>query len=436
MMKKFIALIVSIVFLLTLTGCSGFGVDIENMLGAPKLEGDMYPVQQALEDAVGQDITLKYPISGDYRSAFVLKDLNSDGVSEAIAFYSTTSDGVVTMHINIISSNFKEWKSCGDLNLVGNDVEAVSFADLDGDATLEIIVGWMVYGTVDKQVGVYTFKDGILTQRAMESYTNFICGDMSNDGIDDLALVHLNTVDKTASAKVLTLNESGVLESGVVSLDGGVTSYSAPVISKTLDGGSALYVDAVKGVGMLTEVVWFEDNTLKSLYDPASMETSATYRAGTVASRDFDADGVIDIPFLELLHSTADMNDSDKVYYTVWSSFSNGMLTTTTSTFMNYTDGYYIEVPREWKDKIHLLRKTESRLRIFYGLDTELDTFSEELFRIMAVPNANYDEKELSEQNYVVIERAGGYVYLTKIAEENSFHITVETVKSMLGLIK
>ena len=434
--KKLIALIVAMVFLLTLTGCNNLGFVVENMLGAPKLEGDMYPVQQALEAAVGHDITLKYPSSGDYRSAFVLKDLDSDGTNEAVALYSATSDGVATMHINVIASERKKWTSCGDLSVVGNDVEAVSFADLDGDGILEIIVGWMVYGTVDKQVGVYTFKEKALTQRAMESYTNFVCGDMSSDGIDDLALVYLNTVDKTAAAKVLTLNQSGVLESGAVSLDGGVTSYSAPIISKALDGRPALYVDAVKGVGMLTEVVWFEDSTLKSLYDPVAMETGATYRASTVASRDFNLDGIIDIPFLEILDSTANLNDSDKVYYTVWHSFDNGALTATISTFMNYTDGYYIQVPIEWKDKIHLLRKTESRLRIFYGLDSELETFSEELFRIMAVPDANYDESDLREQGYVVIETGGGYVYLTKIAEGNSFNITDDTVKSMFGLIK
>ena len=115
--KKFVALCLSALIALVFSGCASF--DVQNLLLAPKLEGDMYPVQQALEEAVGDSITLKYPVSGEYRSAFVLKDLNRNGYQEAIALYSVTTDNTVTMHINVIAESGDGWESKGDLSVVG-----------------------------------------------------------------------------------------------------------------------------------------------------------------------------------------------------------------------------------------------------------------------------------------------------------------------------
>ena len=139
-LKKLIMLILSALLTFILSGCDALMFNADELLLSPMLEGVMYPVQQALEDSVKDKITLKYPVSGEYRSAFVMKDIDGNGVDEALAFYSTTADSTVTMHINIIEFN-GEWESKGDLSLVGNGVESVSFADLDGNGRLEIIVG-------------------------------------------------------------------------------------------------------------------------------------------------------------------------------------------------------------------------------------------------------------------------------------------------------
>ena len=100
--KKYVAIVLSALLIFTLSGCDSFITGADELLLAPMLEGAMYPVQQALKDAVGDKITLKYPSEGEYRSAFVMKDIDGNGTEEAFAFYSTTEDSAVTMHINVI----------------------------------------------------------------------------------------------------------------------------------------------------------------------------------------------------------------------------------------------------------------------------------------------------------------------------------------------
>ena len=108
--KKIIALVLAAVLALFFAGCSPMETNVENLIVPPKLEGEMRPVQEALEASVGRDITLRYPVSGEYHSAIVMKDLNGDGTDEAVAFYSTTADSTVMMHINVIAKGQEGWQ--------------------------------------------------------------------------------------------------------------------------------------------------------------------------------------------------------------------------------------------------------------------------------------------------------------------------------------
>lgn len=435
MLKKIISICLSALLALSLTGCDALNLNVDELLVAPKLEGDMHPVQMALESFTDDDITLKYPAFGEYRSAFVMKDIDENGREEAFAFYSTTEDSTVTMHINVIENIDGQWQSKGDLSIVGNGIESVSFADLDGDNRLEIIVGWYVFGTTEKQVGVYTYDKNILTQRAIESYTNFMVADLTSDKTDDLVVIYLNTTEKVASAKLLSLSDTGITEAGITTLDGGVSSYFDPVLSSLTDGTPALYIDAVKGSGMLTEIIWYKDSALHGIYNPDTPEDSKTYRNGTTQSRDYDQNGIVDIPLSEILVSTEQMADSDKVYYTNWTEFSGEEFILRSSAFMNYSDGYSVTVPSELKQSLLVIRKLESRTRFFYSYNKEQNLVGGELFRIVTVPLAEYDYEVYSKNGYFSLGKTENLIYLAKLTEETEV-LTVEDVKSMFDILK
>lgn len=435
-MRRLTALLMAVVFCLSFAACSGVESEEDNLLSAPRLEGDLAPIQQALEEYAGEDITLKYPVSGEYRSALIIKDVTGDGRNEAVAFYSTTVDKTVTMHINVIASNGKRWASIGDLSLVGSGVESVSFSDLDGNGTVDIIVGWNIYGNVDKQVGVYTFDTGKPVQRVLEPYTTFICEDVTEDGINDLSVIYLNAAEKTALAKVIALTDMGISELGQVPLDGGVTSYSEPIISTLKNGTPAIYIDAVKGAGMQTEIIWFEDGQLKALFDPEAPETSLTYRANAVASRDYNGDGIIDLPLAEILASTANLSEADKVWFTNWSSFDGEKFVLVTSTFMNYSDGYALAVPEHLKTKLHLVRRIQDRLRIFYTYDLEGGVVGDEVFRYIAVIPAEYEGGGLQKEGYFLLEKTDTLYYLGAVRQDNELGITEKNVRDMFSIIK
>ena len=78
----------AILSIAALTGCQA---TIENLLTAPKLTQEQSEIYQALINSSGSSIKLKYPRGGEYRSAFVLQDIDSDGTQEALVFYESQS---------------------------------------------------------------------------------------------------------------------------------------------------------------------------------------------------------------------------------------------------------------------------------------------------------------------------------------------------------
>lgn len=432
--SKILRIFAAILCVFMLSSCTEFDDSAKSLLKAPRQE-ELYHIQKALETSAGSDITLKYPTSGEYRSAFILKDINGDGEEEAFAFYSKTVEETVTMNINIIASNGEEWESRGNSNIVAGGVEKVVFCDLDGDGRQEIVVGWTIFGTVDKQLAVYSFDGEGLKKRAGEKYSDFLCGNLTGDDKNELIVLGINSTDKSTFAKVFSLSEKSIFELGAVQLDGGITSFYTPVLSKLSNSKPAVYVDAVKGVGLITEILWFEKDTLMHL-NRTNEEESQTFRTTLATVKDFNADGILDVPLSEILKSTEKSEEIDKVYVTNWSNFDGKSFKTVASAFMNYSDGYYLTISPQMLDKLYLARKTDSRLRIFYSYDLKTSIQGDEVFRIMAVDKNIYNEEIYKGQNYENIYETDKFIYLIRVQKDNPIGMTNEILKSSFGVLK
>lgn len=59
-----------------MTGCSALNFSVEGLINAPKLTSEQSEIHQALIESVGSNITLKYPKNGEYRSAYVIANID------------------------------------------------------------------------------------------------------------------------------------------------------------------------------------------------------------------------------------------------------------------------------------------------------------------------------------------------------------------------
>ncbi len=436
--KKITAFLIIAALLISLCGCSMSGDDWgENLLKPPRPKGEMHEIQNALENAVTEKYTLKYPSLGDYRSAILQKDINDDGTEEALAFYSTTNDNTVTMHINLIIKNGEKWQSVGDFKCVASGIETVDFKDMNKDGNLEILVGWSVYGTVDKTVGVYGFDGEKLLQHITEEYTHYLCQDIDGDGNQELFVSHLDAKNEKAHARLIKITQNGILELGNVMLDNTVTSYYKPVVAKLANGNTAIYFDAAKGSGTKTEILEITGSGMVNALLKNDGTEISTYRESNVTIRDMENDGVYEIPVTVLLTRNP-QNESDNVYKTEWYSLIDGELSLSFSALMNYVDGYYIVIPEKWNDNITVTRDTPNRIRNIMSIDEKTGNSSSVLVRVQTVP---IEQKHLAGairiENAVEITRGTDYCYMVSIgADTEKTSVTIEEFTSMFKILE
>lgn len=434
--KRTVTVLVSIILIaLFLTGCQSLDDSPESLLAAPKLSDQMHPVQEALDKNIDGKYQLKFPSSGETKSAITLVDLDGDGLSEGVAFYSTTDNNSVTMHIAVIAFDNNEWVVVSEENIVAGGVEQAYFIDMDGDKTKEIVVGWNVYGNTSKTVSVYQYSGKTLITLIEEPFSVFMLCDLDGNLSQDLLTFHLDMNTSSAFVRYFGINSHGVSELGNCETDGNITSYNNILLSKLPSGEFCVYADCVKGAGMITEVIYFKDGKLIGpLYDSTLMENAVTYRPAIVPCRDYDGDGFIDIPVMKELPTDTSLSTS-AAYITVWSEFNGSALSPKAYTLMNYSDGYSIKLPKSLAENSTTIRNLEYRERIVCEYDYGNKQLKGELFRIRVVARNSYDSS-IYDEGYTVLHKNETLVWMASISEEAAkYSITKDNIGKMFELI-
>lgn len=416
-MKRRLCFLLTVVVAAVLSGCSGLGGDISDSLSPPKPSGELYEIQQTLEKSVGDDIDLVYPSSGEYRSAIITKDVDSDGKYEVFSFYSTvTDDKTAVMHINYIRWSDDRWVSVSDFSIDASGVESVEFAELDNSGIQRVLVNWSRYSAVNRRLSVYSTDGGRLNELANADYSVYSTGDFDSDGVAEIVAVHLDTESKNATATLLALGANGFAEISQCRLDGAVTSYYTPRISKLTDGTTAMFLDADKGTGMITEVLYIADGNsiVSAIPYTAANENVNTLRASSVRAEDFDGDGCIDIPLTQKLPTVSDSPETESAYMTVWNSFDGTAFTRIGYTVFNYTDGYRLDIPEAWVGNVAIERRLDLKQRTFFRWDEETAETGEEILGIRTVSQKEWDGGSIDRSEYKEIARTSEEVYILK----------------------
>ncbi len=436
LLKKAACLALAAVLCVSLCSCTLFDADISALISPPSPKGELGQIQKALIAHAGEKFSFAHPSSGEYLSPIITKDIDNDGENEAFAFYSTADAGSITMHLAFINDDDNGWQTCSDTTITAGGVDKIEFSDIDNDGVLELLVGWSLYGDIDKQVAIYDLAKGVLVQRLIEEYSFFLIADINNDNNNNLLIAHLDSTDKTAIAKLFSIKDDNIFEIGSCELDGGVTEYKTPIVSTLANGKTAVYVDAVKGSGIITELIYHDGTLLKNAFiEQGSNINSSTQRDAEFTLRDFNGDGRPEIPFNTILPGTA---NTYPAYITLWCEFDGTKLYSKGAALMNYIDGYYVMLPDGWKsDNITVSKLVDSKLRIFSLWDAKNSKAGNELLRIKAVPIEEWDKSNEARGDYQEMLRSDNHVIAALISSYvGDSAISSAQLKNMIGLIK
>lgn len=434
-LKRSIVILLAICICVAFCGCD-FAQNTDDMVSPPELTGDMSPIADALYAVAGANCDLKYPTEGTHRSAIVLEDINGDGIFEAFAFYSTSGDEMTTMHINVICQREGKWVSVSDQTIVATGVEMVDFCDLNSDGVEEILVGWDVNGTSEKQLSVFTFLENTLTQQLLQAYTSFLCCDLDSNGTNEIFVHLLNASEKSNKAIIYSYNENGMAQTAGCIMDGSVKSAAAPVLSALSNGQKAIYIDEIKGVGAITEVLYISKGELINplLDNEISFENNSTLRAASLGIKDINQDKILEIPVAAELPNA--VSDGEKLYYTNWCSFNGEKLSIKLVAIVNTVDGYYLTVPNSMVGYVAVYKDIESHVRKFYHYDSVNAILGKLLFTVTAVDADEWDSGDFADSGKFELSRTRDTVFVAELGEgAGAFAITTDVIKNSFNLV-
>lgn len=417
MIKKVIC--VSLVFVLAfvLCGCDFFASETAELLSPPALSGELAPIAEAINKSNVGAYDFEYPSRGNYRSAVVQNDINGDGVFEAFAFYSVTEGDITVMNINALVCRDGKWESLARQKIAAGGVDKLDFCDLDGDGVKEIMVGWEIYGTSEMQLGVYGMSENALTQRLLQKYTHFITCDLDEDKKDEVLIVKANAAEQMNTASLFDFDEVGVTEISC-ELDSTAKTINEPFFATLSTGKPAVYIDEIKGLGAVTEVLFMEKGVLRNpLFQPDTKETLLTLRSATFSSRDIDEDDIFEIPVQVSVPSVAKSQVNEKLYLIDWCSFNGETLTKQLTTMINVDDGYYYSISEKWIGNIAVLKDTDNNLREIYKYNPDDMTVGESLLYIKAVPKSDWDSGKYKASGIFEIMNNGETSFICRISE-------------------
>lgn len=433
--RSFTALILTALTLTALfSGCS-FDNGVEGLLEPPQLNSEQTAIKAALTETVGKSISLIYPKGGDFRSAYVVANIDGEPTDEAIVFYKPDSTkNSETIRVNILDQINGKWVSVYDHAGAGTGVDQIILERLEENSVPAIIISYTTINQNEKIVRAYFYRNSILEQQFSESCSALELFDIYNEGYNDLILIY-NSYGENGMAKcrVIKQSDSRFSFSGETDMQYSTVGYSSVKKGKSSADIPAVFVDTAMGNGNVeTQIIYSSNGELKNplIMMPEIMQK--TERPAAYSSTDADNDGIIEIPTLTPFpgYETADINQ--RVYMTDWWTFERLSLIKKNTGYYDINKGYCFMIPSRWKGTVTMIPDYSTDDVVFYKYSGSLNS-DEELMRICAVSSDNA-AKKVAEGFYSVVSN-NGIEYMVKVPEDSDETLILTTAEIKFNFI-
>lgn len=439
-MKKIINTLALLSAALTVSSCSGAAV--EDLIQPPRLNEQYSEIYDALKAGVNGDINLKYPKSGQYRSAFVVTDMDGEPSDEAFVFYElpNLSDGS-SLRINFLDSSGGVWRSVYDFAISGTEVESVFF-DSFGDSEKYIVVSCLTANSSEKNVSVLTFGGGSPKEIYNARCRYFCTADTDGDGNNELFLAGKLKSQDVSQAAILGTRNGTFGEIGNVELsdDGSTKDYRSVIVGRIEDKSRAIFADYILSDGSYgTDVILCgNDRFIKPVYvNPLTTARTVNTFTPILLSRDTDGDGITEIPSMKPFCGYEETAPSQQVFITSWNSvLPDGTIAEKAQTFIGTKGDYMIKLPENWKNRVTVSISFTEGSAEFYAYNRTAGTQGGRILKIYSVSEDNRQKFENSGFIYLGTSDISGYSCYAELSDGDSRCPAADELREMFVIFK
>lgn len=353
MAKRLLAAVFSLLLCLVLSGCAGFSYqNINELLRAPALGGGLDEIQKALTaDLDGVEPQYKYPKEGDWRGPLLLADLNGDGAQEAVVLYSLPDASSPYVNLALLEQVDGEWAVVQNVEGQMSEVASLETADLLGDGTRQLIVGYSNATLASKTVVLYAYNGQELESAFQRAYSRYEIGDFIGRGGNDLVVVSDEPGSITLEY-ITSADGAFVTDAAPVALYNNIQSCVNIAPGSDAEGGKLLVVDGkLEDQRLVSQIVYYSGTHFYTLDNSAALANSTQRSNSLLLSRDIDGDGMVETPIRESEIQTP--NADKRLEFVRWMDFVTNAEGEARQFGLVDTDrGVYFRLPDGWQGSL------------------------------------------------------------------------------------
>ncbi|MBW4080460.1 hypothetical protein [Paenibacillus sp. S150] len=327
-----------------LSGCT-FISDPVSRMKEPQLSADKASLLTAINSLKPASSTLIRPANDDDSSIFT-EDLDKDGVVETLVFYLTKNE-TVQIHGMILEKQEEEWVKKLVFDGNGTELDSVDIKDVTGDGKLDIIAGYS--RGEEKGMVVYQYSDGVLEEVLTQPYTQYLLGDLNEDGIPDITVVNFKR-NEFATITTYQYSDGFKVLDELDDLDPYFNNYYSIVSGKVAEHKEGIILDAaVDSRSAYTTVVVMDNNKLRV----AVPGDARTFKERKIISEDIDGDGIIEVGLLERPQGWEYFDPQTIPYFNSYYKWDgkNGLVFSDQQ-YRDPSDRFIINFSPEWYEKV------------------------------------------------------------------------------------
>ncbi len=438
-----------------LSGCS-LNLSVDTMLSPPKLSEEQTEIYTALTEAAGS-VELRYPRMGEYLSAFVINDLDSDGMPEAMVFFERKSTEANTpdsaengLRIGFLDKDGDgSWRSVYEMSAAGNEVESVEFSEL-GSGSPKAIISYTALNSQDKLISIVGYSGSAPYEVERFTVAQLCIAPLTEEGEDVLLAFTRPTQTLPPMFTVYGFGENGTfspLYSPIILNRNNIAEYDRITTGCYSLNGKPMFCAAIDYLmsenQYATELLYFNGNGFVTADSFLFNGTQTSYVRRTnsytpkLNSTDINGDGIIDVPMTSVLPGYESLTYPEQLYAVWWFSQVSGGVERTASMFIDPSGAYTFTFPGRWDGVVTATADTENGSVTFWRAEEDgSHEFALLTIKVVYSGNTNgYDESAAERDGFKLFAADKDKTVYVKNIEYQGLSLTLDEVKTALNII-
>lgn len=386
---------------LLMTGCSAVDMSVETMLTPPKLTAEQNEIYQALTNSGGEQLKLKYPRSGDYRSAFVLHNIDDEPDKEAMVFYETKTvqSGEGALRLKFLDKFDGKWQAVYDLACVGSEVDSISFTKLGNQGAVDIIVRYSMLNQTEKYYSIINYDEGVPKELYGSLYSCLEVMDLTSDGYNELVSVVTDKANQVSTAMMFANTEEGFHKLSEVQLSNGLGDYVNVTKGMLNENTKALFLDYSYGGGQYgTDVLYcygdriLTPDSIGSNADSSIINRITNDYMADIHCFDIDGDSFVEIPSTMPLPGYEILTKPEQLCAVKWYTIIDNNYTQEHYSYYSSKFNFAMLFPSRWIGVVSAVVNYPANEIVFISYDAAKGLVADETTELMRIRTVAKDD--------------------------------------------